>query len=215
MLHKQFTSEIKGVDESDGYVEAYPCVYMNCDSDNDISMPGCMAKTAKDNFKKIRVYKNHSGIIVGVPKMIDANDPYGLKTGTQFNMAPGTEGRNMFLDVKMIHDNGQDADLSFGYDVVKRNEKDKRRIEEYKLYEYSFLTTWGANHLSVTTGIKSHKDAIEFLTKMYNLPYSDSRLIEVEKILKSLDKEPSQDDTLLIEPVKSTLSFNSFSKALN
>lgn len=209
MLRKHFVSEIKGLDEAEGYVEAYPCVYNNVDSDNDISMPGCMVKTATENFKKIRVYKNHSGIIIGVPKSIDANDMYGLKTGTQFNLKTD-DGRNMFWDVKMIHDNGQDADLSFGYEVMKRNEKDKRRIEEYKLWEYSFLTTWGANPMSTVTGMKSMTDVMEHLTKMYNLPYSDTRLIQIENILKSLDKEPPQDGTLLSEPIKPIISFNQF-----
>ena len=43
---------------------------------------------------------------------------------------------------------------------------------------------------------------MELLVEMYNLPYSDSRLIQVENILKSLDKnEPLENNTQILEPI--------------
>lgn len=197
-LIKNFYSEVKELDENKGYVEAYANVYNIEDSDGDISHPSSLIKTVSENRKKIRVFKNHnSDIQVGVPIILDAHDSYGLKTGTQFNMEPGHPGRNMFFDIKLILSNDQDADLSIGYEVLQRDQKDKRIIKEYKLWEYSFLTSWGANPLSVATGIKSKNptEYIEFLTKAYNLPYTDSRLIEIEKLLKSLTDEPEQIET--------------------
>ena len=44
---------------------------------------------------------------------------------------------------------GLNAELSIGYEVIKRDEKNRSIITEYKLYEYSFLTSWAANELSV------------------------------------------------------------------
>lgn len=188
---KDYTSEIKELDEKKGYVEAYANVYNNVDYAGDISHPSSFVKTVSENFKKLRVYRNHdTDIIVGVPKLLDPHDPFGLKTGTQFTMDVGHPGRNMFLDVKYMLDNGQDADLSIGYKVLNRDKKDARIVKEYHLHEYSFLTSWGCNPLAVATGAKSAEGLIESLTKMYNLPYNDDRLIQLEKILKSLTTEP-------------------------
>lgn len=193
MLTKQFNSEVKELDDALGYVEAYANAYNNEDSDRDISHPNSFVKTVSEQFPKIRVYKNHdTRIMVGVPKMLNPNDPYGLLTGTQFNMKTD-DGKNMFWDVKLIMDNKQQADLSIGYEVMRRDQKDKRIIMEYKLKEYSFLTSWGANPLAIAIDAKSEQkeqQVIDFLTKMYNLPYGDARLVQVENILKSLTVAP-------------------------
>ena len=131
-----------------------------------------------------------------------------MLTVTQFNMQTAL-GRDMYHDVKLVTDNGQEADLSIGYRVVRRDQKNTKIITEYALKEYSFLTSWGANSLSVVRGVKSAEsvsDVIEQLTKMYNLPYSDSRLIQVESILKSLTFAPdvsTQTDEPMIEIIKS------------
>ncbi|RAJ28876.1 HK97 family phage prohead protease [Pedobacter cryoconitis] len=189
METKKLSTEVKEVDDTLGYVEAYANAYGNEDSDKDISHQDSFVKTVKEDFKRIRVYKNHNQtILVGVPKLLDPKDPYGLKTGTQFNMNTD-DGKNMFWDVKLIHDNNQNADLSIGYRVMERDQKDRRIITEYKLKEYSFLTSWGANDRAIATSIKNAKDPqefIAFLVKAYNLPYSDARLIALEDILKTL-----------------------------
>lgn len=201
MLKKAINSEIKELDDAAGVVGAYANVYNNEDSDKDISAPSSFVKSVSENFKRIRVYKNHnSQQLIGVPREIDPHDPYGLKTLTQFNMNTDL-GRDMFHDVKLITENGQNADLSIGYEVMRRDQKDRRIILEYKLKEYSFLTSWGANPLAIATDIKSEKYVMDFLTKMYNLPYSDPRLVQVETILKSLTSAPS-DDTPTVEPIE-------------
>lgn len=50
-------------------------------------------------------------------------------------------------------------------------------------------------------GKPNETEIIHWLTKMYDLPYSDARLIAVENILKSLTKEPSQSDTTVDKPI--------------
>lgn len=208
-LTKDFQSEVKDLDEQNGIVDAFANAYNNEDSDKDISAPGSFIKTVAESFKKIRVYKNHDiTLMVGVPKEIDTQDAYGLRTVTQFQMNTSL-GKDMFNDVKLIKQNGQDADLSIGYRVMRRDEKDRRVIKEYALREYSFLTSWGANPLATVVGLKNANSVaklIEHLTKMYNLPYSDERLVKVETILKSLTIAPqfsTQDD----EPIKSIYDY--------
>lgn len=202
-LQKKFASEVKDLDDQKGVVRAFANAYNNEDSDGDISHPSSFVKTVSENFKKIRVYRNHNQTeMVGVPKELNPHDPYGLDTVTQFNLNTSL-GKDMYQDVKLITENGQDADLSIGYRVIRRDQKNSKMILEYMLKEYSFLTSWGANPLAVATGVKSLDSVsalMEHLTKMYNLPYSDERLVKVENILKALTDAPSDDDTRKVEP---------------
>jgi HK97 family phage prohead protease len=202
---KQFSHEIKDFDEKQGIVKAYANAYDFKDSDGDISAKGSFTKTVKDNFKRIRVLKDHNPtIMIGVPLELDPNDPYGLMTVTKFNMNKEVS-RDMFTDIQLMKDNGLNAELSVGYEVVSRDEKNRSIIKEYKLWEYSFLSSWAANSLSTVSDIKSiqnHYGVMELITKAYDLNYSDTRLKQIETILKSLsEKEPSEADTPKVEPI--------------
>jgi hypothetical protein len=102
----------------------------------------------------------------------------------------------MFTDLELMLENGMSPELSIGYEVVKRDEEDRKLIKEYKLYEYSFLTGWGANMLSVAEGVKDLKSTygiMELIEKSYDLDYSDSRLRQIEELLKSITEEPVLD----------------------
>src|SRR5690606_3690767 len=142
-------------------------------------------------------------VTLGIPLEFDTSDNYGLLTTTKFNLQKKVS-RDMFTDIQLLKENGLKAELSIGYEVVKRDEKNRAIITEYKLWEYSFLSSWAANELSTVQdikNIKSHYGIMELLTKAYNLPYSDSRLIQIETILKSLDnKEPEYPSTPTDEP---------------
>lgn len=220
MDFKQYSFDIKDLDEKQGIVKAYANAYDFKDSDGDISAKGSFQKTVRENFKRIRVLKDHNSTIsLGVPLELDTNDPYGLLTTTKFNLQKEVS-RDMFSDIQLMKDNGLNAELSIGYTVSKRDERNKSIVTEYILYEYSFLTSWAANEMSTVQdikNIKSHYGIMELLTKAYNLPYSDSRLLQIETILKSLsDKEPLSDNTSkLLEPtaeqIKETL-IKSFQK---
>jgi HK97 family phage prohead protease len=204
MDFKQISYDLKELDDKKGVVTAYANVYNFKDSDGDISAYGSFEKTVNENFKRIRVLKDHNPtMMIGVPLVIDAKDTYGLLTTTQFNMNKDL-GRDMFTDIKLMYDSSLNAELSIGYRVMQRDQKNKSIITEYKLMEYSFLSSWGANQLSTVQdikSIKSHYGFMELLQKAYNLDYSDARLIEIEKLLKSLDKEPSDTDTFKDEPI--------------
>jgi HK97 family phage prohead protease len=201
---KQLAYDLKELDESKGVVTAYANVYNVKDSDGDISAYGSFNKTVAENFKRIRVLKDHNPtMMIGVPLTIDTKDTYGLLTTTQFNMKKDL-GRDMFTDVKLMHDSNLNAELSIGYKVMSRDAKEKAKITEYKLAEYSFLSSWAANELSTVQNIKaikSHYGLMELITKAYDLDYSDIRLKQIETLLKALTDEPSEDDTPEDEPL--------------
>lgn len=205
MDFKQISYDLKDLDEKKGVVIAYANAYDFKDADGDISAYGSFEKTVKDNFKRIRVLKDHNPReMIGVPLNIDTKDRFGLLTTTQFNMEKPL-GRDMFTDVKLMHDNGLNAELSIGYKVIKRDERNKSLITEYKLMEYSFLSSWAANELSTVQGIKSIKSVfgiMELIEKAYNLDYSDERLLQIENILKSLSTQEEEplESTPIIEP---------------
>ena len=204
MEFKQLSYDLKELDEGKGIVTAYANAYNFKDSDGDISAYGSFDKTVSENFKRIRVLKDHNPtMMIGVPLMIDTKDTYGLLTTSQFNMQKDL-GRDMFQDVKLMHENNLNAELSIGYKVMQRDVKNKSIINEYKLMEYSFLSSWGANELSTVQGIKSIKSTygiLEIIEKSYNLDYSDNRLRQIETLLKSLSNEPSETDTLNEKPI--------------
>jgi len=204
MDFKQLSYDLKDLDESKGEVIAYANAYNNEDSDKDISAPGSFTKTVSENFKRIRVLKDHNPtMMVGVPLSINPNDSYGLLTHTKFNMNKDL-GRDMFTDVKLMHDSGLNAELSIGYQVLKRDQKNKQIITEYKLMEYSFLSSWAANELATVQdikSIKSHYGIMSLIEKSYNLDYSDQRLKQIETILKALSDEPEETSTKNDQPL--------------
>lgn len=204
MEFKQLSYDLKDLDESKGVVVAYANAYNFKDRHGDVSEYGSFDKTVKENYRRIRVLKDHNPtIMIGVPLEIDTKDTYGLLTTTQFNMKKDV-ARDMFTDVKLMHDNDLSAELSIGYKVIQRDQKNKSIIKEYFLGEYSFLSSWGANELSTVQGIKSIKSVygiMELIEKAYNLDYSDNRLRQIENLLKSLSDEPSEPDTFIEEPI--------------
>ena len=213
MNFKQLSYDLKELDEAKGVVTAYANAYDFKDSDGDISAQGSFDKTVKENFKRIRVLKDHNPtMMIGVPLAIDAKDSYGLLTTSQFNMNKPL-GKDMFTDVKLMHENGLSAELSIGYQVISRDKKNKSVINEYKLMEYSFLSSWAANELSTVQdikGIQKYYGIMDILVKGYNLDYSDERLRQIETLLKTLtDTEPSIIDTPNVEPLLDVFkSFN-------
>lgn len=214
MEFKQVSHEIKDIDEAKGIVVAYANVYEFVDSDGDIISKGAFNKTVSENFKRIRVLKDHmSTITLGVPLEIDTKDTYGLRTVTKFNMNKQVS-KDMYSDIILYKENGLNAELSIGFETIKRDAKAKERIDEVRLWEYSFLSSWAANEKAIVGDIKERKDYIDLLVKMYKLPYSDERLKQIESILKSLDKiEPNEESSLdEIKPIEEQI--NEFRKGL-
>lgn len=129
MEFKQLSYDLKDLDDKKGIVTAYANAYNFKDSDGDISAYGSFEKTVNENFKRIRVLKDHNPtMMVGVPLVIDTKDTYGLLTTSQFNMNKPL-GKDMFTDVKLMHENGLNAELSIGYIVMQRDQKTKALLK--------------------------------------------------------------------------------------
>lgn len=205
MIYKHSSRQIKDLSEKEGIVTAYANVYNNEDSDGDISVPGSYKKTVEEQRKKIRVFKDHDRYtVLGVPLEIDADNDVGLLTTTKFNMDKAVS-RDMFTDIKLMMEHGQDADMSVGVIPIRRDDSDRRKVLEWKLKEYSFLSSWGANAMATVQQIKSgkpHREIIALITKAYDMDYSDSRLAEIEQILKTLDAGASHLQNNTIETLK-------------
>lgn len=204
-------SEITEIEK--GIIVGYANVYNVKDWDGDISMPGSFNKTVAERSKKIKVFKNHTKMLVGVPVEMDTADPYGLRTVTKMLM--DTEaGRDTHAEMKFLFENGMDAGLSIGGGIVKRNQKNKSQVLEYMLTEYSMLTTEDpANDFSLVAAVKSVKNLPEpsqaafwqVIEKAYNEKFSDGMLKSLEHFLTlnakpeqvapatTLDREPSAD----------------------
>jgi len=190
MLLKHSSTQVKDLNSEKGIVEAYANAYGNEDSDGDISVPGCFKKTVEEQRRRIRVFKDHDRYTtLGVPLEIDAGDSFGLRTVTKFNMQKDVS-RDMFTDIKLFLENDLNADLSVGVIPIERDSKDQRKVLQWKLREYSFLSSWGANDLSTVQNFKTEdqkQKLIKIITEAYDLDYSDQRLKEIEKHLIALD----------------------------
>lgn len=211
MDYKGKSFDIKGLDDKKGVVVAYANTYNVKDADGDISAPGSFTKSVSENFKRIKVLKDHNQkLVLGVPLAIDTEDNVGLLTTTQFNMRKELS-RDAFTDIQLAHENGLSSELSIGFKVAERDIRNKSLIKQYKLWEYSFMSTWGANQHSQVQGVKTLKtlpEIIEIIEKSYDLPYSDPRLKKIELLLKSLTSGPDS-STLDTKPILDTLkSFN-------
>ena len=111
MNFKQLSYDLKELDDAKGVVVAYANAYNNKDSDGDVSAFGSFDKTVVENFKRIRVLKDHNPtMMIGVPLKIDTSDAYGLLTTTKFNMNKPL-GKDMFTDIQLMHTSGLNAEL--------------------------------------------------------------------------------------------------------
>ena len=205
-------SEFRDIDEQTGIIKGYANVYNVKDSDGDISLPGSFSKTVAERAKKIKIFKNHTPQLVGVPMELDIADPYGLGLTAKMLMDTDT-GRDTFHEVKFLHENGFESGMSIGGWIIKRNPKNKAEVVEYKLKEISVLTTEEpANQLSLVSAVKAVKELTEptqeefwnIIEKVYNVRFSDNILKSLEQFLTLKDAEPDQldaDTTQHVEPL--------------
>jgi HK97 family phage prohead protease len=211
MIYKNL-SEFRDIDDATGIIKGYANVYNVKDLDGDISLPGSFSKTVGERAKKIKIFKNHSPQLVGVPIELDIADTYGLGLTAKMLMDTDT-GRDTFHEVKFLHENGFESGMSIGGWIIKRNPKNKAEVVEYKLKEISVLTTEEpANELSLVSAVKAVKELTEptqeefwnIIEKAYNAKFSDNILKSLEKFLTLKDAEPGQldaDTTSHVEPL--------------
>ena len=201
-------SEISDMSD-EGIITGYANVYNVKDLQGDISAFGSFAKTVTERKNKIKIFKNHNDSqLVGVPVEMDIADPYGLKVSIKMLM--DTElGRDAYKEVKFLNENGFESGMSIGGWVMKRNEKNKSEILEYKLKEISLLTSSDpANPFSVVSAVKAineleqmkQDDFWKIIEKAYNEKFSDNILKSLENfmILKNVQPDSMDADTTVV-----------------
>lgn len=166
------------------------------DCQGDISMPGSFLNTLKNDMERMRWLYNHDITqLLGVPLE-------GKETGTDLIMTGKINldkqlGRDVYADYKLFAENGRTLEHSIGVIALKRDEEDKKKVLEWKMYEYSTLSGWGANPRTFLVDLKSASreqiiEAADFLEKALRQPeYSDNRLkfldMNLNLLLKSLN----------------------------
>lgn len=173
--------------------------FSNEDSDGDISAPGSFKKTLKENFDRVRWFLNHDvTILLGVP-IKGMEDSQHLKMEAQFNLEKQV-ARDTYEDYKLYASYGKSLEHSVGLQPIKYTidqQKNVRTITEWKLWEFSTLTHWGANENTPLLGIKSLMESDpemvkQILSRMNSGQYSDTRKQQSEIAYKALFIEPSR-----------------------
>ena len=166
------------------------------DSQNDISMPGSFNKTLKENIGRMRWFLNHrTDQLLGVPLSGKETEGNLVMVG-QLNLEKQI-GRDTLADYKLFAENGRTLEHSIGVKAIKRDSIDPCKVLEWRMMEYSTLTSWGSNPQTFLVNIKSAtadqvKEAVDFVRKAFlQHGYSDERLkgydMELSLLLKSLN----------------------------
>lgn len=163
------------------------------DSQKDISMPGSFVETVANDIQRMRWFLNHDTTqLLGVPLYGEEKSDNLIMTG-QLNLAKQI-GRDILADYRLYAEAGRTLEHSIGVKALVRDKDDKRKVRKWKMYEYSTLTSWGANPNTYLVGIKSAtptqvRDAIDFLKMAVKQKgYSDERLMNIEKELDACFK---------------------------
>jgi len=202
------------VDDLDakGIVTVAANAFGNEDADGDISAEKSYTKTIKENFGRVRWFLNHDNkILLGVPIEAQETKNY-LKVRGQLNLQKEVS-RDVYEDYKLYAQYGKSLEHSVMVQAVKRDENNKKVVLEWKWWEYSTLTNWGANSETPMLGIKSIKaidDAINWLEiALKKGNYTDERAIKMDQHLSKLrsliDAEPEH-STSPIEPNAETIN---------
>lgn len=192
-MYKSLKSTIKDIDQK-GVVVVAANAFGNKDVQGDVSITGSFKKTLSENFNRLKWFLNHDKEkLIGVP-IEGVEDGNYLKLTGKLNLNKEL-GRDVYEDYKLYAEYGKTLEHSIGVDPVKfENKSDRREVTEWKLWEFSTLTAWGANERTPMIAIKSMNDELDFLNMALRKGnYTDVKFIEIEKQiqkLKSLLNEP-------------------------
>jgi HK97 family phage prohead protease len=196
MQYKSSKFEIKAISEN--MFEGYASHFNNVDSYGDVIQKGAFTKTLQDNKNRIKILWQHdTSEPIGLPvKMME--DDNGLFVEGKISMTEtGKKAMTLMRD-------GVITEMSIGYDVIKDDYKDNKRIlKELRLWEFS-LVSFGANDKAKITGAKSFDEL------MYELKHSkkDDIIYIIDKLntyLKSFEpanttqneKDPNEVQSIL------------------
>jgi len=198
-MFKSLTSTIKDLDKQ-GRVIVAANAFGNVDSQKDVSMPGSFSKTIKQDFIRLKWFLNHdTRILLAVPIDAQETKDYLQVTG-QINMDKEI-GRDTYADYKLYAEYGKSLEHSIGVDCKDSViDQGVRKVTEWKWWELSTLTAWGANERTPMLDIKSADPTkqIEWMAlQLKKGDYTDERFTEIDKALNLLLKS-------LVEPDPST-----------
>lgn len=186
-------STISDLDGS-GVVTLAANAFGNIDADRDISMPGSFDNTIKNNFQRLKWFLNHDRTqLLGVPLEATPTNKY-LQFRGQLNMKKQI-GKDTYEDYRLYAEHGLSLEHSIGVDALKYledKENNVRKVMEWKWWEVSTLTSWGANSETPMLEMKSmdllpQVAFMELQLKKGN--YHDETFIQIEKslnVIKSL-----------------------------
>lgn len=187
-----YKTKANDLDEAKGIVTVAVNGIGIVDSQNDISMPGSFNKTLKENIARMKWFLNHDTTqLLGVPLEGEERDGNLVMVG-QLNLAKQI-GRDTLEDYKLYAAAGRTLEHSIGVQAIKRDPEDKRKVLEWKMWEYSTLTSWGSNPQTFLVGIKQDDPTtvranIEFIRRALQMRYTDERLKQYEMRLDMLTK---------------------------
>ena len=211
---------VKDVDSLKGIVKAYYSVIGNADSDNDIVEPGAGTKTIQERgpggSDRIKHFKFHDPRLApGRIKELGEDEFGGFFVS---NISKSTLGRDTLIE----YQEGIITEHSFGFEIIQYDidEVGIRHIKEYRLWEVSTLSAWGANPLTSVVSVKDLESEAGLLKAINNITnrlkigsFSDDYMERLEKeytalaaIYESLkSKEPTntlKDDKPNIELIE-------------
>lgn len=204
-MFKSLKSNVKDVD-SKGRIVVAANAFGNIDYDGDISMPGSFDRTIKENWHRVKWFLNHDrDKLLGVPLIATATQEY-LQIEGQLNLNKDI-GKDIWEDYKLYAEYGKSLEHSIGVDPIlsypdpemKVNGRPVNRVKEWKLWEYSTLTSWGANERTPMLSMKgasnvANIDWLELCLKKGN--YTDEAFIEIEKSLNRIKSLIVKDESL-------------------
>lgn len=220
---KTFNTQIRDVDPK-GRVLVAANAIGNVDSDNDRSMNGSFNKTIKENFHRVKWFLNHDTTkLLGVPVEAKERSAY-LQILGQLNMNKEIS-RDIYEDYKLYAEYGRTLEHSIGVEAKKsKMVDDVREVYEWVLWEYSTLTSFGANSDTPLLDIKSATDIYDEIqfqeTRLKRGKYCDETFKKIDlylsKLKRSLNREPdSRSTTYLDKPIRNIKAFDNFINSLS
>jgi hypothetical protein len=124
-------------------------------------------------------------------------DDYGLRVGSK--LFKGVQDADeLLIQYETYAEMGNAMEHSFGYKTIQEDydkEKEANILKELKVWEFTTMTSWGANEHARQVGIKSQKDLItelEVLKRMLKGDFKDYRLEQYENQIKQIEEILSQ-----------------------
>lgn len=221
-------ASIKDLDIKKGIVTGYAASFDTLDSDGDIIKSGAFTKSIRDAGPgsaqpRIKHLLNHNTTQpLGLPEVLKEDS-----TGLYYESKAGSHA--LGLDFLKMVDSGLITEHSIGFATIKKsdNKDGTTTLSELKLWEFSSLTAWGANHNTPLLGVKSLQNVDDRISKLVkaiqNGTFTDTtfeflseELLYLQKAFKDISTKPDLvEDTTLPETVKEYAAIiNNFTKSI-